>query len=235
MKEQINKELLKKIQENIKTTKPHGRWYGRLIIAVRVASMVLLAFIATFAMSFFLYDFGEKTSIFEFTQSPIIENVANFLFEFLIISLLGIVGIYAIYRQTDLPLVKERLWLLVGSFVIISGVSICLVLFSQSDIDPWGDFIGDTTHEITHTLPLRSFLEDRMENDMEENFFFTGSITKLETSNGDTLISVENALKSKTFKVKNGDHSYAVGDKIIVQYTNRDDSGELFVQGIKKL
>ncbi len=235
MEEQINNELLKKIQENIKTAKPHGRWYGRLVIAMKVASMVLLAFIATFAMSFFLYDLGEKTSIFEFTQSPIVENVANFLFEFLIISLLGIAGIYAIYRQTDLPLVKERLWLLVGSFVLISGVSIGVVLLSQSTLDPWGDFIGDTTHEITHILPLRSFMEDKMENDMEENSYFTGSITKVETIGDDAALSVQNDLKSKTFKVKNGDHKYSVGEKVIVRYENEDDGGELLVKEIKKL
>ncbi len=233
--EHINQELLKKIQEDLKTAKPHGRGYGRLIVATRVLSMVLLAFIATFAMSFFLYDLGEKTSIFEFTQSPVIENITNFVFEFLIISLLGIAGIYAIYRQTDWLLVKERLWLLVGSFILISGASIGLVLFSQSEMDPWGDFIGDTTHGITHILPLRSLMAERMENDMEENSYFTGIITKTETSEGDAILSVQNNLKSKTFRVKNSDHKYALGDKVIVQYASEDDGGDLLVKEIRKL
>lgn len=226
---------LKKIQEDLKAATPRGRGYGKLLVAIRISCMALLAFIATFAMSFFLYDLSEKTSIFEFTQSPTIENIVNFVFEFLVISLLGMAGIYVLYRQTDWPLVKERLWLLAGSFVLISGVSIGLVLVSQSAMDPWGDFIGDSTHGITHMLPLRSFIEDRMENDMEENSFFTGNITKLEATGTEAILSVQGDLKSKTFKVRNADHAYSVGDKVIVRYANEDDGDELLVKEIKKL
>ena len=105
--EHINTQLLKKITADIMAKTPRGRWYGRLVTVARMSLVMLFFFAASFAMSFFLYDLGEKMSMFEFTNSPIIENMTNFLFEFLIIALLGIGGIYIVYRQTDWPLVKK--------------------------------------------------------------------------------------------------------------------------------
>ncbi len=233
--EKINKDLLKKIQENLKKTSPHGRWYGKLVMLTQISAIALLVFIATLAMSFFLYDLGEKTSIFEFTNSPIVENIVNFVFEFLIISLLGIGGIYAIYRQTDWPLVKERLWLLVGAFVFVVGISVGLVLFSQNAPDPWGDFIGDGAQGITHALPLRSLVEEQLENDMEENSYFTGNITKVETSGGDIVVTVVGGQKTKTFHAKDATEKYTVGDKVIVKYGDEDDGDGLLINDIKRI
>ncbi len=232
-----NNELLQKIQENIKSAKPHGRWYGRTILAVRISCMIALAFIATFAMSFFLYDLGEKTSIFEFTQSSVIENIANFLLEFLIISLSGVLGIYIIYRQTDWPFVKERVWLVVGTFILVSGASVGLMLFSKSEMDPWGDFIGDTTRGLTHIIPLRSSIEDRFENDLEDNFYFTGSIIKINIQTDITALTIQNQQKSKTFLMKNGANNFALapGVKVVIQYTDELDESGLLIKEIKKL
>lgn len=237
MENYTNNELLQKIQENIKTARPRGRWYGRTILVVRICFMISLAFIATFAMSLFLYDLIEKTSILEFTQSPVVENVANYLLEFLVISLLGIVGIYTIYRQTDWPLVKERVWLVIGTFILVSGASVGLMLFSKSELDPWGDFIGETTHGITHTLPLRSSIEDRFENEMEDNFYFTGNITKATVGTDTIILTIQNEHRSKTFFVKDGINRsvFAPGDKVVVQYTDEQGENELLVKEIKKL
>lgn len=233
--EHINNDLLRKIQENLRAVKPRGRWYGRAINVARLSLIALFVFISTLAMSLFLYDLGEKTNIFEFTQSPIIENVANFIFEFLIISLLGVGGFYLMYRQTDWVLVKERLWLFIGAFIIIAGASVGLVLFSESDIDPWGDFIGDTTHEVSRLLPFRGAMEERMETGLEENSYFRGSIVSVKKSEHDALITIQYDKKTGVFRIVNDKGNYLVGDRVIIQFSDEHDGSEPEVIGIRKI
>ena len=235
MKQQhINTQLLKKITKDIMAKAPRGRWYGRLVSAARVSLVMLLFFAASFAMSFFLYDLGEKISIFEFTNSPIIENMTNFLFEFLVIALLGIGGIYIVYRQTDWPLVKERFWLFIGSFIFVASLSIGLVIFSESSVDPWGDFIGETTHSISRTLPFRSEAEERMENDMDENFYFAGTIIPATTSDDDT-ITIQSSSLIKSFNIEDDISAYEVGSNVIVHYVDEQDGSDPVIKEIKKL
>lgn len=233
--EHINTQLLKKITEDIMAKAPRGRWYGRLVTVARVSLVMLFFFAASLAMSFFLYDLGEKMSMFEFTNSPIIENMTNFLFEFLIIALLGIGGIYIVYRQTDWPLVKERFWLFIGSFIFVASLSIGLVLFSESILDPWGDFIGETTHRISHALPFRLEAEEKMENELNENFYFTGTIIAATTSENDMMLTIQNNSSIKSFKIQDSTDDYSIGNNVIVHYKDEEDGSDLVITEIKKL
>ncbi len=234
-KEHRDDQLLDKITENIRATAPRGRWYGRAMTATKVCLVLLFFFTATLAMSFFLYDFGEKKSMFEFTNSPFVENMTNFLFEFLVISLVGIGGIYTVYRQTDWPLVKERLWLFVGLFATVAGISVGLVIFSESTIDPWGDFIGETTHSITHMLPIRSGIEEGIENDMNENFYFSGTIITSTTSEDDTIITIQNDSSAKVFRISDSTGIFTPGMNVIVHYVDEQDGSEPLIKEIKRL
>ncbi len=228
-----NQDLLRKIHDKLKTEKPHSRWHGRLIAWSKISSIIVLFLLSSFTLSLFLHDVGEKTSIYEFTNSPVIENTLNFLVEFLVISLLGIAGIYAIYRRSDWPLVKERLGLLTVSFVCITAVSVSVIVFSANNANPWGGFIGDITHRVRHTIPLRSYFEEREEKDLEANSYFSGTVTFITSFGKNIAIIVDNGVTTKTFLMQDLLAPIKVGDTIILQYEGEGATSS--VQRIKIL
>ncbi len=228
-----NQDLLEKIQDTLKTKQPHSRWHGRLFTFSKISSIIILFLLSSLTLSLFLYDVGEKTSIYEFTNSPLIENILTFLLEFLVISILGIMGIYAIYRQTDWPLVKDRLGLFAASFICITALSVGAVVFSASTTNPWGDFIGDIAHHARHTIPVRSYFEEREEKDLEAHLYFSGKIISITPFDNTLSLTVENGRETKTFLMQGFQPALKAGDTIILQYENEGATST--VQRIKKI
>lgn len=160
-----NPELLIKIKEKIKKETPHGRGYAKFISAVRISLVAILVVISTLSLSIFLTDILQKLQGGELENYSFLQSSLSFLFEFLIITLLGITAVYVVYRNTDWPFVKEKLRLIVGSFVLISLLSTGIVMLSESEETALGNFLDGVKDRIEDSLPFRTLLE----NDNQKN------------------------------------------------------------------
>ena len=230
MNQTPNPEILKKIKETIKRETPHSRLYGAFVFYLKAGAVLVLAFISTFALSIFLSDVIEKITESGFSEASFMAQALNFLFDLLIIAALGIAGIYLLYRHTDWPFVKERLALVVGSFLTIAIISAALVALSELETTPFGNFLDETGSVVEDWLPFQAFLRSL---DSDETLPWQGTITTIEEDGADYQITVDGSEGARRFKMERRFWPQYVGDEILLHYQQEGDTFD--IEDIKKI
>lgn len=230
-----NQKLLRKIKGAIKKENPHSRLYGRTLFFGKLAAVGLLFAGSSMAMSMFIADAIEKLSIIQFMNGSLVAHLANILFELLLVSLAGIIGMYLIYRHTDWPFVKERFGLVVLSFTIITLCSAGIVTFLRGDPDLLGDMLRTVRRSVEYVIPFRSHLRERMESDLERDYYFTGKIIAISGDPASLLISVRGTADTKNFLLRDHGERLSLGDDVILRYESEKGGDSLWVERIKKI
>src|SRR6185295_2294878 len=157
-------------------------------------------------------------------------NLIGFLFEFLIIALLGITAIYILYRNTDWPFVKERVGLIVGSFILISVLSIGLVILAESEETALGDFLDGIKDRVEDSIPFRALIVDDKVKDI---YKLEGTIISVEKDGRDYIIEVQSESKIVRLMLEKRFGVFNVGDKIKLEY--EVDGSEQDIEMIQKI
>ena len=120
--------LHNRILQKISNQKPYSALRHRLILASLSLVGFLVMLLATISLTLFLWDisyFFTKTPISNIKAGKLFNDLLEAsLFELTLIAGIGAIVIYFLYRQTDLPFVRERR----AIFLSIVG-SICILSF----------------------------------------------------------------------------------------------------------
>lgn len=208
-----NKELLEKIKDKIKKEIPHSRGYAKVISVLRIGLLVILVFVSTLMLSIFISDIIQKVRGYEFENLPFTQNILGFLFEFLIIALLGTLAIYLIYRHTDWPYVKEKLGLVIGSFLIIFLLSMGVIILSENEKTAVGAFFDGLEEKVEKFIPFRAWLDS-----VKAIYPLEGTIILIEQDGRDSIIEVESESKKVRLMLEKRFGEFEVGDKVRLQY-----------------
>ena len=74
-----------------------------------------------------------------------------------------------------------------------------------------------------------------MENELNENFYFTGTIIARTTSEDGIMLTIQNNSSVKTFKIEDSIDDYGIGNNVIVHYKDEEDGSDPVIMEIKKL
>ena len=120
--------LHNRILQKISNQKPYSALRHRLILASLSLISFIMMLLATISLTLFFWDisyFFAKTPVSNIKPRELFNDLLEAsLFELTLIAGIGVIVIYFLYRQTDLPFVKERR----AIFLSIVG-SICILSF----------------------------------------------------------------------------------------------------------
>lgn len=126
--------LKNKILEKVKKQKPYSKWHFWLIEGSWIATILGLLTLVCFGLAFAIWDWVEAANIPDPQGFNPFMLIFKGLPELVLIAAVLSVIIYYLYRQTDFPLVKNRLLLsvILVAFVIIT-TSLILVTVENND------------------------------------------------------------------------------------------------------
>ena len=118
----INNQLNQKIFDRIKSQQPHPKIYFQATSALIIFTIFASLSLSLLSLTFFMWDTMMVVSNMPRRGSWLSEIIDFGLFEILALSVFGGLSVYYFYRKTDLPMVKNRAFLVIGIIGIILGV-----------------------------------------------------------------------------------------------------------------
>jgi hypothetical protein len=156
----MSDDLKNKILEKLHHQKPYSHWRFVLIDTVRILCILILLFVAGFALAYFVWDVIEAKLILDPDDGNIFHVFWHGLPEILLALLLISSLMYYLYRQTDLPLVKNRVLLFGSVWAILILISTGIIFTVQNNRSLENGFFG--TQEQLENLPYRPKRFDMM-------------------------------------------------------------------------
>ncbi len=226
----MDKEFSTKMMDKLETIKPTPKWKFLLGDVLRIIGLFTVVGLAILALSVFLVDLLDNTTLFIFVESFKPSFLGLFLFEFLILALFSYYLAYVSYRQTDWPLVRQGKWLIIGSLssVLIIGGVISLISWQNSPRNP----INRIRNAAIKTLAPNK--KDTLATSFKEKQIFVGRIQAMMLDKKESSIQVHNKYETVTFKATAKQlENLQLNDGIAIKYTEKD--GQKSVKQIKKL
>jgi len=194
--------LKTKIKEKIIHEKPYSYWRFALIDFVRIFSILVLLLLAGYALAYFIWDTLEAKTILDGGDQNIFHTLSHGLPELLLIVLIISTIMYLLYRQTDLPLVKNRFLVFGSVWVFLIIVSSALVFAVQNSNVLEQSFFN--TQDQLENLPYRPKRFGALYKKGKQPNVFVGRVVKINpVTESDLKIIVKNRFEQIELVLRN--------------------------------
>jgi len=171
----LNIDLNSKIQEKIKLQTPRPKWQYQILDAGRVILFVVLIALSILSLASFLNDMFEFSEAYNQPAFFVPRLFTNLLFELVLFAIICGSMIFLIYRQTDWPLVRNKVLLFtaIAAAILIPG----LILAFGYNLD------------LAPDLPYRQNRREQIQTFLREQGVFVGKITSVTEIKNDARLN----------------------------------------------
>ena len=230
----MSDDLKNKILEKLHHQKPYSHWRFVFIDTVRILCIFILLFVAGLALAYFIWDVIEVGSILDQKDSNIWHIFWHGLPEILLAVVLISTLMYYLYRQTDLPLVKNRIILFGTVWVILISTSSVIIFTLQNNKNLENGFF--VTQEQLENLPYRLKRFDKIYKISRKPEMFTGRIVAITPINeSDLKVTVKNRFEQIEITVKNNQFpSMVIYDDVAILLDPQNSTRILEIRKVPK-
>lgn len=212
-----NDDLKNKIIQKIHQEKPYSYWRFWLIDFLRIITIIILLIGAGLSLAYFIWDSLEANRLINFDGLNFWLMLTRGLPEILLIVAFVSIILYLLYRQTDLPFVKNRslvfgsVWLIL---VVLASLSIVLVQNSNSL-----ERYFSNTQETLENLPYRPRRIQDLYKQGKQETEFRGKVRKIIPYDRETSeVVVKNPFETNKYILSNNFISeIKPGDTVLIE------------------
>lgn len=221
--------LKNKILEKVNHQKPYSKWRFWLIEGAWITAILVLLTIVCFGLAFAIWDWIEAANIPDPQGFNLFTLIFKGLPELVLIAGVLSVVIYYLYRQTDFPLVKNRLLLstILLTFVIITTSTILAAVVNN-------DVAEKTFESAQNGLDNSIYRPKRIQKFYQESKdkgLVNGRIDRLDTRFEDVIFTLINPEEKIDFVTsRQVFKNFKVGDNITVRFDPSDKNKVLEIR-----
>lgn len=150
------KQIYDDIILEIKNQDPIPMLYTNMYISSVVAIMVLAYFSSIIFTVWLIYEVFEKTRVCKFESCSIDSYIFGPTYEYGILAILLGTLVYFLYRSTDWPYVKDRVFIILTLILVGTALSGSTVNWLRFAHDPLAEAVYDIKDTIKSALPWRN-------------------------------------------------------------------------------
>lgn len=196
----LNDPLKARILDKLKDQKPTSPNLYKIWDGILFASIFSLILIGSFIVGFFWWDFRRNSDFLEISSESLWSLLPELFLEIAI--LVGILSLvtYFLYRKTDFWWVKQRLWLVVGFWVLVIGLGSGLTILAENQ-KVVSDQYQNTKNGVDK-LPFRPKRLEKIYDRQKDLGLFPGKVEKIQKQEDNNFeIVVKNPIEEKVFVV----------------------------------
>lgn len=178
------KDLKKQILEKTENLKPRPSWYFRAISILQISIISIFLIMGSFLLGILIWYF---LSFDEVSLRLFFDLGGVFSFALLILLILIIIS-YMIYRQSDFPWVKNRLFIFISSILILVLLGFGFLVIARNN-RPVADFFEGRKNDIDD-LPLNDRRPIRKPKAGPPKVLFRGRVVQLEPLEGGDFVEI---------------------------------------------
>ncbi len=211
--------LKNKILTQIHQQKPYSWWRFFLINVIKIIAVFILFCLSSLVLSYFVWDLIEANTLLAQSDQNLFTILNNSLPELLLFVLFVSLVLYLLYRQTDLPLVKNR-GLVFGSVWFILALICGGVVWTVRENSAFEDEFFKTQSQLEN-LPYRPKRFNQMYQKIRKPDKFMGSIvSKTPISETQSKIVVRNQFEQFEFILDESVNSdnFKINQDVIIRF-----------------
>jgi len=212
-----NDDLKNKIIQKIHQEKPHSYWRFWLIDFLRIITIIILLIGAGLSLAYFIWDSLEANRLINFDGLDFWLMLTRGLPEILLIVALVSIILYLLYRQTDLPFVKNRSLVFGSVWIILVVLASCSIVLVQNSKSLENYF--SNTQESLEGLPYRPKRFQDLYKQGKQETEFRGKVRDIAPFDSETSeVTVKNPFETNKYLLSNDFISeIQPGDTVLIE------------------